>query len=222
MPDIRRHFHEDLEHMERRLLEMGEIASVATEQAGRALLTDDRDLAEQVVTTAHALDSETIEFERHWLETMALQTPVAVDLRLMSVFLTCSHSLERIGHQAANIAKIAIATRGMPHHAPIDQHIRDMTERVVPMLRISLEAFGNRDVAAASRLEKMDQPVDELNRNIYKLVVDCAGDTAKLEWATRMMVVARSLERVGDRAVSIGQQVLFLVSGSYDEEGSIG
>lgn len=218
MTDMRRHFHEDLERMEAQLLAMGETASGAVEKAASALLSDDPSIAEAVVTTAHRVDAEAIEFERHWLQTMALQTPVAVDLRLMSVFLNCNHSLQRIGHQAANIAKIEIATRGMPHHPPIDAQIREMGERVVPMLRLALEAFQARDVTAVERLQEMDQPVNDLNRNIYKLVVECSRDTAKLEWATRMMVVARALERVGDRAVSIAQQVHFLVSGSYDEE----
>ncbi len=217
MPDTRRHFHEDLEHMEAKLLAVGGVACVAVEKAGRALLSDAPSMAEEVVATAHAIDADAIEFERHWLQTMALQTPVAVDLRLMSVFLNCNHSLQRVGHQAANISKIEIATRGMPHHPPIDAQIREMVERVVPMLRLALEALGARDVTAVARLQEMDQPVDDLNRDIYKLVVECSADTGKLEWATRMMVVARALERVGDRAVAIAQQVHFLVSGSYEE-----
>ena len=129
MADIRRHFHQDLEHMERKLLEMGEVALTAVEASGQSLLSDDEGVADQVVAAAGALDAEALEFERRWLQTMALQTPVAIDLRLMSVFLNCNHSLQRIGHQAMNVAKIAIATRGMPHHEPIDQALRDMAGR---------------------------------------------------------------------------------------------
>lgn len=218
MTDIRRHFHDDLAKMERRILEMGETSTRAVESAGRALLADDAGEAEEVVAVAAVLDGESIEFERHWLQTMALQTPVAVDLRLMSVFLSCNHSLQRIGHQAMNIAKIALATQGMPHNEPIDRHIEDMAGQVTSMLRMALVAFAERDVAAATTLHEKDQPVNELNRSIYQLVVECAGDASMLEWATRMMVVARALERVGDRSVSIAQQVRFLVSGTYEDE----
>jgi phosphate transport system protein len=221
MSDIRRHFHDDLASMEHKLLGMGEVVRGAVEDASHALLEGGADRAQGVVDEIEALDAAAIEFERHWLETMALQTPVASDLRLMSVLMNCNHSVNRVGHQAKNISRVVLATEGMPRHAPILQQLKDMSDRVGPMLRLALEAFANRNSGLAPTLIEMDQPVNELNRDMYKLVVECAGDPDTLEWASRMMVVARAYERIGDRSISIAQQVQFLVTGSYEEDEEV-
>ncbi len=221
MTDIRRHFHEDLAAMEQKLLQMGEQVQEAVAAASASLLSDAAPKAQAVVDSMDALDAAAIEFERHWLETMALQTPVASDLRLMSVLMNCNHSINRVGHQANNIARITLATEGMPHHGAIDQQLKDMSDRVAPMLRLALEAFAHRNSGLAPTLIEMDQPVNALNRDMYKLVVECADDPEKLEWASRMMVVARAYERIGDRAISVAQQVQFLVTGSYEDEEEV-
>jgi phosphate transport system protein len=218
MTDIRSQFHDDLSAMEQQLLLMGEAVQEAVADASASLVDGVTEKAQTVVDSMEALDAAAIEFERHWLETMALQTPVASDLRLMSAFMNCNHSINRVGHQAKNISRVVLATEGMPQHPPIVQQLKDMSDRVAPMLRIALEAFSNRNSGLAPTLVEMDQPVNELNRDLYKLVVECAGDEEKLEWASRMMVVARAYERIGDRAISIAQQVQFLVTGSYDED----
>jgi phosphate transport system protein len=221
MADIRRHFHDDLSAMEQKLLGMGEVVQGAVADASVALLEGVVERAQAVVDAMEALDAAAIEFERHWLETMALQTPVASDLRLMSVLMNCNHSINRVGHQAKNISRVVLATEGMPSHEPILQQLKDMSDRVAPMLRIALEAFAHRNSGLAPTLIEMDQPVNELNRDMYKLVVECSGDPDKLEWASRMMVVARAYERIGDRAITIAQQVQFLVTGSYEEDEEV-
>ena len=218
MADIRRHFHEDLAAMEQSLLQMGEVVQGAVADASSALVEGEVAKAQAVVDSMEALDAAAIEFERHWLETMALQTPVASDLRLMSVLMNCNHSINRVGHQAKNISRVVLATEGMAPHESILQQLKDMSDRVAPMLRIALEAFANRNSGLAPTLVEMDRPVNDLNRDMYKLVVETAGDEEKLEWASRMMVVARAYERIGDRAISIAQQVQFLVTGSYEDD----
>jgi phosphate transport system protein len=155
--------------------------------------------------------------ERRWLELMALQTPVATDLRLMSAILHINFHLERVGDIAVNIAKIARLTSSLPANQTIVSHLREMSDVVRPMIRTTMDAFIRRDLERARALPEMDDPVDRLNRGMYREVVGCASDPEMLEWAIRMMVVSRQLERVGDHAVDVAEQVAFLLTGEFQE-----
>jgi phosphate transport system protein len=94
-----------------------------------------------------------------------------------------------------------------------------MGDLVRPMIRTGVEALVRRDLEEARLLPAMDEPVDRLNRNMYKEVVDCGPDPAMLEWATRMMMVSRALERIGDQVVDIAEQTAFLLTGEMMEFG---
>lgn len=216
--DIRRHFHHDLQSLEQQILEMGGMAREQVTRAVRALVSDDADLARDVVESDDDIDQRGLDFERLWLQTMALQTPVAVDLRVMSVLQSVNHSVLRTGDQAVNIAKIVLSTSGMKRQDTIVAELKEMGELVDPMMRLALEALERRDDSMHARLDLMDDPVDVINRNMYQEVVACGDDPDKLAWATRMLIASRALERVGDRAVSIAEQVVFLVRGALDLE----
>ncbi|HEY7565786.1 MAG TPA: PhoU domain-containing protein, partial [Acidimicrobiia bacterium] len=125
----------------------------------------------------------------------------------------------RMGDQCVNIAKLAQVTFGLPRSDRIVAQIREMGDLVRPMIRTGVEAFVRRDVDEARLLPAMDEPVDRLNRNLYKEVVDCGSDPQLLEWATRMMIVSRALERIGDQVVDVGEQVVYLVTGELQEFG---
>ena len=92
-----------------------------------------------------------------------------------------------------------------------------MADIVRPMMRQALEAFARRDLALSLRLAGMDDRVDRLNRGMYREVAKCAGNPLMLDWAIRMMVVSRQLERLGDHAVDIAEQVAFLITGQFRE-----
>src|SRR5207244_3306351 len=96
-------------------------------------------------------------------------------------------------------------------------HLQEMSDVVTAMLRTSIDAFARRDLELAKSLPEMDDPVDRLNRNMYREVLALAGDAQLLEWGIRMNVVSRQLERVGDHAVDIGEQVAFLLTGEFRE-----
>lgn len=215
--EARERFRQDLQSFERDLLEMGELAEEMVGKAVRALLDGDVALADAVIEQDDDIDRRYLSVERRWLETLARQSPVAGDLRLMAVVLHMNHDLERIGDQAVNVAKVTLVTQGLPTNQTILTHIREMGDVVQPMLRVAMESFAKRELQLALRLPEMDEPVDRLNRNMYKEVAACGSDQALLEWAVRMMVVARYLERVGDRAVDIGEQVAFLLTGVFRE-----
>ncbi len=165
-----------------------------------------------------AIDGRYLEIEARILEVLALQTPVASDLRLVFAILHTNLHIERIGDQAVNVAKMAVAGADLPREESILAHLQEMGDIVTRMVRVALDAFSRRDLALCLELPAMDDPVDVLNRNMYRKVVALGGgDQAALEWGIRMNVVSRQLERVGDNAVDIGEQVGFLLTGEFRE-----
>jgi phosphate transport system protein len=213
----RRHFQEELTALEDDILRAGELAEGALARAMDALVQRDPATAEEVIAADDELDEVYLSVERRWLEVMALQTPVASDLRLMSVILHVNFHLERIGDMAVNIAKMAQLTWHLPTNPTILSHLREMADVVRPMIRAAMEAFASRNLDLALELPDMDEPVNRLNRGMYREVAACGQEHDLLEWAAAMMVVSRQLERVGDHAVDIAEQVAFLLTGEFRE-----
>jgi phosphate transport system protein len=213
----RRHFHEELESLELEVLGMGEVADKALGESLASLENDDLPLADFVIENDDDLDGRYIRVERTTLELLALQTPVAVDLRLISVILHTNLHLERVGDMAVNIAKIVKVVHGLPQNNSILTTLAEMGSIARQMLRAAMESFARRDLALAQQLPEMDDPIDRLNRGMYREVASCAWDPQMLEWAIRMMVVSRQLERIGDHAVDIAEQVAFLLTGEFKE-----
>jgi len=210
-------FHEQLQRMELDLLSLGELAATSIERSTRALIEQDEDAARRVIEDDDPIDDLYLKIDRGVLEMLALQSPVAADLRLISAILhSCLH-LERIGDQAVNIAKIQLATKDLPGSASMRQQIGEMGELVVEMVRTAMEAFAKRDAELCRRLNTMDDPVDRLNRRTHLEALKLADDPRALDWGLHMNLVARALERVGDNAVDIGEQVNFLVTGRFEE-----
>jgi len=210
-------FHEQLQRMELDLLSLGELAATSIERSTRALIEQDEDAARRVIEDDDPIDDLYLKIDRGVLEMLALQSPVAADLRLISAILhSCLH-LERIGDQAVNIAKIQLATKDLPGSVSMRQQIGEMGELVVEMVRTAMEAFAKRDAELCRRLNTMDDPVDRLNRRTHLEALKLADDPRALDWGLHMNLVARALERVGDNAVDIGEQVNFLVTGRFEE-----
>jgi phosphate transport system protein len=213
----RPHFHEELEKRELRLLALGELASNAVQKAVEAVLEHDDESAEAVVVGDDEIDAIYLELDHEMLALLALQAPVAADLRLISVIMHSSLHLERIGDQAVNVAKVYEVSSTLPRNAAIVQQIGEMGDIVVDMVRVAMDALRRRDLELCTRLPKMDDPVDRLNRNMHFEVAKLADDPKALDWGMHMNLAARALERVGDNAVDIGEQVSFLVSGEFRE-----
>lgn len=213
----RRHFHDELEALELSLLGLGELTEQAVSKAVDLLETRDPDQAAALIAGDDIIDERYVEVENRWLELLALQTPVAGDLRLISSILHINLHLERIGDMAVNIAKLIAATRKLPTNKTIVSHLLEMGDVVRSMVRTAMESFARRDLDLALSLPSLDEPVDRLNRGMYREVAACAGDPELLDWAVRMMVVSRQLERVGDQAVDIAEQVAFLLTGEFRE-----
>ncbi len=217
MTEPRRHFHDELKSIEEELVLMAGLAERAVGRAVDALVRNDVALADDVAAQDAIIDEKYLLIHQKWLETMALQTPVAGDLRLMSSALHLLVTLERMGDQAANIAKIVRSIEGHSREPTILEHLREMGDLVQPMVRTAMESFIQRDLALAMQVPEMDDPVNRLNRSMAHEVALCAPDQDVLEWAVPMLMVARALERVGDQAVDIAEQVAFLLTGEFQE-----
>jgi phosphate transport system protein len=213
----RTRFHVELESLELDILGMGELCERAIARSVEALVTSNTELADDVIASDDEIDDKYMSVEQRCLQLLALQTPVARDLRLLSVILHSNLHLERIGDQAVNVAKIYRSVEDLPTSAMILSHIQEMGDIIRPMIRTAMEAFAKRDLNLCLRLPEMDDPVDRLNLGMYKEVSALADNPALLNWGLRMLLVARQLERVGDNCVDIGEQVGFLLTGEFRE-----
>ncbi|HEY7477849.1 MAG TPA: phosphate signaling complex protein PhoU [Actinomycetota bacterium] len=213
----RERFHESLERMELELLSLGELAGTAVQRSVESIVERDAQTAQTVVDDDDQIDESYLKIDNGVLEMLALQTPVAGELRLVSAILhSCLH-LERIGDQAVNIAKMHLATQDLPGSDTMRRQLQEMGDMVVQMLRTAMEAFRKRDAELAATLPGLDDPVDRLNRATHLEALKLADDPKALDWGMHMNLAARALERVGDNAVDIAEQVGFLVTGEFRE-----
>jgi phosphate transport system protein len=210
-------FHEELEKTELELLSLGELAATSVQRAVEALVQHDDVKAQAVIDGDDQIDELYLKIDSGVLQMLALQSPVAQDLRLISAILHCDLHLERIGDQAVNVAKLYLATRDARGSESMRQQIEEMGTLVVSMVRTSIEAFGRRDLDLAFKVPTMDDPVDRLNRTTHLEALKLADDPSQLDWGLHMNMAARALERVGDNAVDIAEQVGFLLTGEFRE-----
>jgi phosphate transport system protein len=213
----RPHFHEELERMELQLLTLGELAGNAVRSSVDAVLQHDDSIADKVVQGDDEIDRLYLELDHGMISLLALQAPVAADLRLVSVIMHSGLHLERVGDQAVNVAKVYQITRDLPRNATIVQQIGEMGDIVVEMVRTAMDSLRRRDLELCTKLPAMDDPVDRLNRNMHFEVAKLADNPQALDWGMHMNLAARALERVGDNAVDIGEQVSFLLTGEFRE-----
>jgi phosphate transport system protein len=213
----RHKFQEELDWLSSEVVTLGDLAEQAVADAFDALLRRDRELANLVIARDDVVDDHYMEVERRVFDLLAQQGPVASDLRLVTAVLHINLHLERVADMGVNIAKIANVTMEWPSNDTVLMHLQEMADVAGTMLRTAIEAFVRRDLKLCRALPKMDDPVDRLNRGMYREVAALAGDPRMLEWGIHMNVVSRQLERVADHAVDIGEQVAFLLTGVFQE-----
>ena len=213
----RESFHEELEKTELELLTVGELAGTAVQRSVEALVHHDDEKAQAVIDADDQIDDLYLKIDNDVLQMLALQSPVAQDLRLISAILHCDLHLERIGDQAVNVAKMYLWTKDARGSQTMRQQIEEMGTLVVAMVRTAMEALARRDLELALKVPTMDDPVDRLNRNTHLEALKLADDPSQLDWGLHMNMAARALERVGDNAVDIAEQVGFLLTGEFRE-----
>jgi phosphate transport system protein len=164
------------------------------------------------------IDGRYLEVHQEILTLLATQAPVATDLRLISALLHVMHSIERMGDQCVNISKVIPLTgHDAPVHAEMVERIVRMGKQGRTMTSQAKKAFEARDVELARDLVRQDDLIDNLNKECFQIAVQVGEEPDVREWAMTMMLVARALERIGDNAVDIGEQVAFVVTGLFRE-----
>lgn len=213
----RRHFHEQLEDLERAVQDMGVAAQDLFDLTLQALVGHDRAICARVVAGDDTVDAYYLHIERHIMDVFALQAPVASDLRLLTALLHINLHLERVADMSVNIAKIVDASWGLPSNTIVLERLEEMGGVALQMLAAAMDAFERRDLQLCYRLACMDDTVDRLNRGMLPKILDASPNKALLEWGIGMHVVSREIERVGDHAVDIGEQVAFIITGEFVE-----
>jgi phosphate transport system protein len=210
-------FQEDLDRTEAGLQEEGELVLRALRGALNALSEQDAELSEEVIAFDDQVDALYFRIQAGIQALLARQTPVAGDLRLVLALLHANLHLERMGDYCVTIAKLTKLVSDFDPDPELVDAFADMGVRAEGMIRVALDSFANRDVDGAESLVELDEMIDRANRRVVGQVLALGSDPARLEWGLRMITVSRCLERIGDHAVDIGEQVAYLVTGEFRE-----
>ena len=207
----------ELESLEAQLQEEGQRVLAAVRGAVRALQTRDVELADEVIAFDDDVDTLFLAIEESLRSLLALQGPVARDLRLLLAILHVNLLLERSADGCVTVAKLSkLVADAEPDPALVDVLV-EMGERAEEMLHVALDSFADRDTAGAESLVELDELIDRANRRFVERLVDVMAEPELREWGLRMVVVARTIERIGDRAVDIGEQTAYLLTGEFRE-----
>lgn len=214
---IRVGFHEELQAAEGGLLRQGVLVRTQLSKVLRALDGRDVDLANEVIAGDDEVDDVYLQTQARILNLLALQSPVAGDLRLVSAILHSNMHVERMGDLCVNIAKFVLNRMPYPHDSPMVNRLNEMGTRATEMLELSMSAFAQRSDDLAEQLPEKDEAIDRLNRGMLEDLKEYVNDEESFEWASNLILVARYLERFGDHAVDIGEQISFMVTGIFRE-----
>jgi phosphate transport system protein len=206
------HFQEELEQLKARLLEMGGLAEDRVRSAVKALVDRDASLVDMVLSGDHPINQLHIEIDGRCFRMLALHQPMAVDLRAIMSAVKINTDLERVGDLAINIAEAVLRYLG---HAPVKEliDIPRMADIAQNMLRDALDAYVRRDTALAQAVLDQDDTLDGLKTQVFReLLTYMLRDAQTIEPALDLILVSRHLERIGDHATNIAEDVIFMVS----------
>ncbi|MFO1051894.1 MAG: phosphate signaling complex protein PhoU [Planctomycetota bacterium] len=207
------HFHRDLEAMKSRILDMGGLVEASVDKAISSLIDRRPGLAREVIDGDDEIDEREVVIEIECQKMLALHQPVASDLRFILTMLKVNNDLERAGDLAVNIAERALFLGERPPLRMPDQLVRQ-AEAARGMLRDCLDSLVNQDTALARRIRARDDDVDELNREMFRIVeAMMREDPETIERGLHLLSCSRHLERLADLATNIAEDVVFLVEG---------
>jgi phosphate transport system protein len=212
-------FTEELSQLEASLQEEGDLVLRALRSALNALARGDEELADEVIAFDDEVDERYVAIEEGVQSLLARQTPVAADLRLVLAVLRVNLHLERMADYCVTVAKLTklMGDLNVTHAEAIGRSIEDMGQRAEQMIRVAMDAFAARDAEKAQTLVELDELIDRANRNATEDVLSLGDSIEEREYGLRMLVVSRCVERIGDHAVDIGEQVVYLVTGEFRE-----
>jgi phosphate transport system protein len=215
---MRELFHEELDRLEASLQEEGALVLRMLRSALNALARGDDELADEVIGFDDEIDSRYVTIEEGVQSLLARQTPVAVDLRLVLAVLRVNLHLERMADYCVTVAKLTKLMGKLDVSGEsILNSLEDMGQRAEQMIRVALDAFADRDLEKAKSLQELDELIDRANRGAIDDVLALGDSLEEREYGLRMLVVSRCVERIGDHAVDIGEQIAYLVTGDFQE-----
>jgi len=219
MPEVARaEYLEELANLEASALGGLDLVNTALTRTLEAVEHQDVELAQLVVADDDRIDGRYLEVHQALITLLATQSPVATDLRLISALLHVLKNIERMGDQCVNVCKvIPISGNEPPADEEMVRLILTMGRHTKTLIGQAKRAFEERDVGMARDLVRQDDVVDKLNRDCFRLALELGDDADKREWAMTMLLAARAIERTGDNAVDIGEQVAFVVTGLFRE-----
>ncbi len=210
---MHRNFHREIDTLQQTLLTMGSMVEDRVRKACSVIESEDVQLAKNIIKSDWEIDEMEIEIEEECLKIMALYQPVAKDLRFLVTVIKINNEMERIGDYAVQIAKRVkrLSKFGSP---AFSYNFQEMTDKVIRELRMSIDALVERDVEIAKQIFSLDQEINGLRSEAYKMITAEMGstpdDAASL---LNLYLVVRHLERIADRATNIAEDVIYMVEG---------
>jgi phosphate transport system protein len=215
--NVRVTFQEELDQLEASLQEEGSLVLRALRGSLNALAQRDLELADEVIAFDDEIDRHYLRIEQEVELLLARQTPVAGDLRLVLALLHINLHLERMADYCVTIAKLTKLVADVQPDAALLQGLVEMGDRAEEMTRVALDSFASRDLTGAESLVDLDELIDRSNRRFVERVVEIVAEPGLREWVLRMVIVSRTIERIGDHAVDIGEQTAYLLTAEFRE-----
>ncbi|MBK51938.1 MAG: phosphate transport system regulatory protein PhoU [Gammaproteobacteria bacterium] len=208
------HLHRDLDKLKKEMLRLGNMVELAINNAFLALNNRDSSYVEEVLTNEEQINEMEVQIEEECLKILALHQPVAVDLRFLVVVLKVNNDLERMGDIAKNIAERAKDLMESEVIPDLSQPMQGLPDLVRTMVRSSLDSLVKLDDQLARKIIEMDDQVDQINRDMYAIVKSLVAEQPAVAGsAINLLSCSRNMERIGDLATNIAEDVIFVVDG---------
>lgn len=208
---MQRHFEEELQDLSQELLKMGGYCERMIQSAVKALLERDLSHSGEILQWEDQVNHLHVEIDERCMKLIALQGPVASDLRAIIAALKINNDLERIGDQACNISQNTMDLAKSPH-VSIKDGLPRMSELAAQMVRESLDAYVKRDPSGAEGVIRKEEMVDALKKQVFdNQLVEMTKDSSRVHRGLGIILIARNLEKIGDHATNIAEDVIFMV-----------
>ena len=221
MTETRKAFHEELEELQADVVRLGALACESIQAGTDAFLDADLAAVEKLIADDRAIDDLMHSIESRTYLLLAKQQPMAVDLRTLVTVLRIIHEIERTGDLMVNVAKAARRLYPYELEPKVRGIIHRMREQAAVQLKLAISAFADRDPARAAALGDMDDVMDELQKDLFRVIfASQVADEAGIQRAVQIALVGRYFERIADHAVNTGERVSFMVTGQFPDVGS--
>jgi phosphate transport system protein len=208
-----KHFHKELDKIKKMILSLGAMVEERVRQASQAIDNRQSDIARQIIESDYEVDEREVEIEEECLKILALHQPVAIDLRFLIAVVKINSDLERIADESVNIAQ-RVVTMAKQATSRFFFDYAPMAAKVESMLKMSLDALVNMDVDSAFKVVMLDDEVDEIHRQAYRQIrADMKTQPEDIVYLMNLYLVSRHLERIGDHATNIAEEVIYLIEG---------